>query len=173
MKRSRRFLLLLPWLLGSCVQPEAASGRAYFSLGDYFSSEATRLQQISPMVNKQVTVNGIGEGKRVRIADWKSELAVFSEADINKAAWRGAFRLQKTDSTDIYTSANPKISVRKVEIHKKADSINRVLIVTQTKNYLYRSADSLEYVPGKSYRISKRQNIRFLAPKQYTITGQF
>ncbi|WP_129714468.1 hypothetical protein [Pedobacter sp. SYP-B3415] len=164
---------MLGVVLTSCVEKQAGSGNAYFSLKDYFNAQAAQLQQSSPLISKRVVVNGLSEEKRLKIADWKTELSTFIDADINKAAWSGAFRVQKTDTSERYTSSDPKIPVRKVEIMKKAGEVSRITIVSVNENYLYRSSDSLTYLPGSYYRIDKKQHIRLLNPKSYQVTGTF
>lgn len=143
----------------------------YFDLKDYFVKEASRLQHNNPVVSKAVVVNGSKEEKEMKIMDWENELSVFSDADINKAAWQGLFKMQKNEHQEIYYSEDEKVPVKKVIINRSEAQINSILIVIKTTNTLYTSSDTLSYFPDSLYEIKKMQQIRLMGPKKYKISG--
>ena len=112
-------------------------------------------------------INDSLERKAVRILDWKKELSIFSEADINRASWKGLFKLEKHDGTDIYTSDDEKVPVKKLALRFEGKRIKQILIVLNTNNSLYDSKDSLSYYPDSLYRIKKTQHIKLLSSKHY------
>ena len=167
------FLLLLS--LGCTDQSAEQQQRelTYFDIKGYFKAEVNRLNKLKPSITKSVEINDSLERKAVRILDWKKELSIFSEADINRASWKGLFKLEKHDGTHIYTSDDEKVPVKKLALRFEGKRIKQILIVLNTDNSLYDSKDSLSYYPDSLYRIKKTQHIKLLSSKHYEIQGLF
>ena len=172
----RKYALLLVGILMSCGAPEQEKRNdtaTYFDLKNYFDKEASRLSRSSVAVNKTVVVNDSAEQKLVKISNWEKELSAFSDADINKAAWQGAFKSKIDEFSEEYTSENEKVPVKRLHISKKDGKITGILIMLENTNYLYRSTDTLSYFPDSLYQIRKSQQIKLMSPKKYLITGKF
>ena len=169
------------WLSGillvlySC-NPAAKNQRntlKYFDLKGYFEKEAARLTKNDPVFTKTVTVNGAAESKNTRIADWTKELSIFSDADINRNAWKGLFKITNTGDQEIYTSDQEKVPVKELRITKRKGVVYHINILVKNTNMLYSSTDTLSYYPDSLYQVKKKQQIKLLAEKKYTITGKF
>jgi hypothetical protein len=145
----------------------------YFDLKGYFNKEALRLTKNNPEFTKTVTVNDSSETKKIRISDWSKELSIFSDADINRNAWKGLFKTNLTVGQDTYTSDDEKIPVKEISITRKNHEIQSIRIVMKSSNSLYSSADTLSYYPDSLYDIKKSQQIKLLSEKKYRITGSF
>jgi len=158
----------------SCTSPENKNAitPTYFDIAGYFATEVNRLQKENPTVIKGVIAVGKAEQQSTKIADWKTELAGFANADINKASWRGEFITTSTDSSTSYTTANPKIPIKKIEIVKVANQIKGIKIFKSNKNTLYASTDTLLYYPDSLYFSKSEQKIKLLGKKKYEITGK-
>lgn len=144
----------------------------YFDLKGYFQSEAARLSNIQPLVTKIVAVNDAAELKKVRIADWSKELSIFSDADINRNAWKGLFIATRSGEQETYTSNHDKVPVKEVLVTKKNGKVNYIRILVSNKNLLYSSSDTLYYYPDSLYQIKKKQHIKLLSEKRYVISGK-
>lgn len=144
----------------------------YFDLKSFFHKEETRLQKSNPFVEKTVMVNADGETKKVQIADWTTEFAMFTNADLNRASWKGLFTVQKTSNTEIYTANNDKVPVKKVTINKHLNQISSIQIIVSNVNSLYSSTDTLNYYPDSLYLINKTQHIKLLPSKHYQVIGK-
>ena len=163
-------------LCSACVQEKAQvspQGEFYFNLENYFKAEAGRLTETKPQLHKTVMVNGELETRNVTINDWEQEFESFIDADINKAAWRGAFKITKDHDTTTYMTNDLKIPVKKVEVIAKGGKIQAVAIFIVTNNKLYTSSDSLYYYPDSLYKIKKTQKIRLMQEKHYEVTSTF
>lgn len=168
------FLILL--LYSSCsneTQEKQKSIVHYFDLNGFIKNETKRLQALTPSVNKSVQVNNKAENRNFDNIDWEKELSVFSDADINKAAWENQFIVSKTEGAEIYKTDKVKIPVKYLEVRYKDAKIHQIQIVMQTSNLLYVSRDTLSYFPDSLYEIKKTQHIKFLQPKSYKIRGTF
>ncbi|MNK38883.1 hypothetical protein D3C87_574830 [compost metagenome] len=171
----KQYIAVFALALLSCNQRKAADANTsflYFDIKGYFGKEIVRLQKLNPTVQKTVSVNGAAENKSATITDWQKELAIFVNADINKTSWRGSFKIAQENGSDVYTSDNKKIPVKKIVVEKHDLKINKVEIIIDNKNILYRSQDTLTYYPDSLYRINKQQKIRLLNLKKYLIIGK-
>lgn len=173
--RKLLFLLLL-FSLGACnPAPSKKQFKAirYFDLKDYIAKEAKRLNQLNPDIEKSVMVNRSEEHKKVKIADWQKELAVFSDADINKSAWQGLFQTYEGKDIKTYTADNEKVPVKSLSIKYRSGKIYGIQVLIRTENLLYTSNDTLSYFPDSLYEVKKTQHIKLLNEKDYRITGRF
>jgi len=171
-------IILFVFALGcfGCNQREESKANTnllYFDINGYFKREATRLKKTNPEIVKEVSVNGAAEQRKLRITDWEKEFAIFSNADINKASWKGSFKVQKTGDTESYTTNNKRIPVKKVLVDKDDSNVKRLEIIITSNNILYSSGDTLLYYPDSIYQIKKHQKIKLLKAKTYTVTGRF
>lgn len=144
----------------------------YFDLKSFFQKEASRLQNKNPFVEKTVKINADAETKKVQIPDWAAEFAMFSNADLNRASWKGLFSIQKTSHTEIYTSSNDKVPVKKVTVNKHLNRVSSIQIIVANVNSLYSSTDTLSYYPDSLYLINKTQHIKLLPSKHYQVIGK-
>ncbi|QPH39615.1 hypothetical protein [Pedobacter endophyticus] len=168
------YVLLFASILFSCTEKktEANNKLLYFDLQGYFKKESLRMKKANPSVFKTVSINGATESKKIKIADWEREFAVFINADINKASWKGSFQTNVADSKISYITNNKKIPVKKVTIARRDSTVSMVQIIIHNKNVLFQSNDTLTYYPDSLYDISKKQKIRILNEKNYKITGR-
>jgi len=160
--------------LFSCAQQESkqTSTPKYFDINGYFLNEADRLHQLNPTIIKSVIAIGKAESHSIKITDWKTELAGFSNADINKASWQGEFTKVVKGGNISYATTNPKIPIKKVEITKTGNQVKCVKIIKANKNILYASSDTLLYYPDSLYIIRSEQKIKLLSSKKYQVIGK-
>lgn len=159
----------------SCTlkEQENLNDQLYFDVDNYFKLEAKRLTKANPQVDKTVNVNGDTEHKKLRVNNWEKEFESFISADINKASWRGAFKVKKEQNLETYLATSDKIPVKKLEITYRNDKIYGIKILIANTNHLYSSKDSLSYYPDSLYAIKKVQQIKLMEQKSYSITGKF
>ena len=167
------FLLLLCYSCGDSTGAGQKNAHTYFNLKGYIEQESGRLSRSNPTVHKTVMVNDSSESKEIKIQDWKKELSVFSDADMNRAAWKGLFQVKKSGEQEIYTSDHKKVPVKELVITRRNGQLYGLQIFIRNSNTLYTSADTLSYYPDSLYEVKKTQNIRLLSTKNYRITGKF
>jgi uncharacterized protein YcfL len=145
----------------------------YFDLQGFMEKEQSKLSKLDLTIDKTVSVNGSSESKHLKIKDWKKELAAFTDADINKIAWKGLFHKKKQNNWEIFTSDDEKVPVKKLMVNLKGNKVLELKIYLQNSNALYTSVDTLSYIPDRFYQIIKIQHIKLLKTKEYKITGRF
>lgn len=159
----------------SCQQEKKTNTVAinsYFDLKGYFEKEISRYSAQKPVVEKTVAINGQAESKKIVIKDWPRELAVFTDADINKSAWKGLFKIQESENETHYSTANKKIPVKELIISKKSGEVSKIEVIIANINLLYHSSDTLTYYPDSLYQIVKQQKIKLMGVKRYKIVGK-
>lgn len=172
----RKYAFLMAVFLFSCgnpEQPKQETAGTYFDLKGYFNKEAQALNRRGPMVKKSVVVNDKAEEKQLKVTDWQKELSIFIDADINKPAWKGEFKVSNNTNGSTYRSNNDQVPVKQVDIIRQGETVKWITILIHNSNYLYSSTDTLSYYPDSLYQIRKSQQIKLLSPKRYRITGTF
>ncbi|MGY4384915.1 hypothetical protein ACVWYN_001949 [Pedobacter sp. UYP24] len=152
--------------------PVVVQDFSYFDIKSYMNREAARLQKNNKPITKTVEVDGSSETKQLKISDWKLELSIFSDAEINRDSWKGFFNVEKEGNTVTYNSNNEKVPIKTVKVIYNNKDVKGIVIVVKNKNMLYTSIDSLSYFTDSIYLVKKQQNIRFLAKKTYMIKGK-
>lgn len=171
--------LSLLTLITSCIacnqhsDVQTKSTSEYFDIQSYFKAEGNRLKKLNPTVNKTVSIQNNTQTKQLKISNWQKELSSFTDANINKSAWKGDFKIYKSNTLETYSSAKDKITVKFVALQKIDKKIKSIKIIVANKNILYQSSDTLIYFPDSLIDIKKQQKIRFLSQKNYRITVKF
>jgi hypothetical protein len=163
--------LLLIFLLGACntAPGNKVVSRQYFDLKGYVSAAAQRLNQLNPQVDKTVTINQSAEHKKLKVTDWQKELSVITDADINKSAWQGLFRVSRKQNSISYISDNEKVPVKSLTVSYKDGKPVGIDILMETTNLLYTSRDILTFYPDSIYQVRKTQKIKLLNKKEYQV----
>lgn len=175
MTNSRNFIVLavlLMVILASCAEPAKKPAGKYTDIKGFFESEASRLRKKRAIVDKTVRRNEVSETKHGLSVNWKNELALFIESDINKPAWHDSYKVTGDSSSISYIALDNDLRTRSIEIHKGPDGrLLEISIINETKNNLYKSFESLKYITDSTYMINKTQDVLLLGNNRYTITG--
>ena len=170
----KAFVLIV--LLSGCLSSEkenTSNQIYYFDLKTYFTKTATELNRKKPLVNKTVSKNELSENKKIKITDWKTELALFIDADINKKAWKDSYSKDTSATKIIYTAKEADLKTQKIEIDLKNGLPIKFKIITKMDNLLYHSTEELEFYPDSVYSINKHQKVTIISQNNYQIKGFF
>jgi len=104
--RKGHWLVLGMVVLTACGSEDASVRTAptnrkpdYFDVKGFLDRQVAGLSRRQPTVEKQVRLrNGTTETTRVAKTDWSKELQIFYQADINKPALRGVYRVSALSS---------------------------------------------------------------------------
>ncbi|MGB4397769.1 MAG: hypothetical protein WBJ10_00265 [Daejeonella sp.] len=165
----------------ACLLFAACSGteqvreqKKYYDIKEFFSAEIKRLEKQDASVNKTVSRNGVSETKANFTPSWATELALFTDSDINKPAWRDSYNIQSDSLSTSYTTLDNDLRTKSIHIKKdNTGKLSEIRIVNSTSNYLYNSTEELHYIPDSLYRIVKKQDVILLGKNNYEITGVF
>lgn len=170
--RFSAFFLLSLWL-SSCAEPDVKSTQKHYTdIKGFVESEVNRLSKSNIRVNKTVVQNGISESLSNIAVNWKNELALFSESDINKSAWKDSYKvIEKKESTE-YQTLDSNLRTKQIIIRfNKNKKPVYLQIKNQTNNSLYKTNETLTYIPDSAYTVIKDQKVLFLGKNRYEIKG--
>jgi hypothetical protein len=144
----------------------------YFDLKKYMSADIARLQKLDKAVIKTVYHNGTTETETVHIGNWGQELGLFTDADINKPAWKKSYKIIDEDSLLVYRTKDTSLTVRELIVKRSGQKVKYILIYTKTKaNFLYKTTQRLTYFPDSLYEIVTEQKVRLMRKNVYKIRG--
>ena len=169
-----RYILFFAILVfSSCRQSESSpETKAYADVKGFFETEIARLEKTNPEVYKTVARNQASETRSVGNINWKTELSLFSESDINKPAWKNSYKVLNQAGKIIYLASDSSLRTREISINKDRDGkIRKIKILNHTQNMLYTSTEQLTYIPDSLYQISKQQHVVLIGNNQYYIQG--
>lgn len=169
-------------LLTACgPQPKAdiASGNTvYFDLKKYLESEITRLDKTQPTVLKTVSVNGKEEQQTLKQLDYRSELTPLLEADINRPAWEGKYRVDSThiapgEWTLTYTATDEKPPVRTMSVRFQKHVVESILIERAGQTLMAGSSQKLSYRPAAGFEVETLQKVVFMSERNIRMAVAF
>jgi hypothetical protein len=169
------FVLIFVLSLPSCKPDikETGAQLKYFDLKGYFAKDSVRLTHQNPLITKTASHNKVSETKKVHIANWGTELALFKESDINKPAWRDSYKAETSEDITTYRATDPNLKTREIMIKQVNGKLKWIFIYNYTKNILYETSEELSYFPDSLYTINKKQTVRLIGTNFYNIKGVF
>jgi len=174
------FLLIVLW---GCSNSDSAStdteADRFFDVEGYFQEEVDRLQREQPNIDKEVSLNEEQESIQPDTLNFKKELSVFLNSDINKVSWIESYSADTTRrddgsiATTVYEAQAEKLRTRLVEVSYDADAPQRVRIINRTENAVLDARQELIYEPDTGFEIQQTQQIRFMKPNKVSVAVRF
>ncbi len=151
----------------------------YFDLPAFMSDEILNLNSEEQWVRKKVTKDGHTQVIERGNINWEEELDGFTECDLNRPAWRGAFKIDTISLERVYVitykAINKEIPVKNVVITvgKETKQCLQVTVDRSTKNCLYTSDQKLLFTTGEGYMVKGKLSVTFLFDSEYSIESEF
>lgn len=183
LKRWTIFILLA--LLWSCKQERhrpldnPTQIDRYFPLKSFVEDQVNRLDNAS--VRKKVGIKGEQEilQQQFSAEEWRRELDVFVQADINKASLASAYETIKNDTLTLHRlKPGEKSSIQEIKVSYKAGKASRISFIAHLDSFFYTSDTQgelvLDSVSGmiSSYRVIGLQEVWFLPVNEIDVTGE-
>lgn len=164
-------------VLTSCSKPKETATNCsalsqdkivFFSLKSYFCDLTSTYQSEGVKVNKRVSFGNNSEVIENMEIDWNAEFATFINADINHSSWIDKFNVDTLKNnlgySVQYLSNTPSIPVKKVIVDFNQDeSVKQINIETERRNILYKSKQTIEFIPNQKYTVEGYQRTLFLS----------
>jgi hypothetical protein len=180
---NRPLFIALIVILSSCTKDPAEvyyeDQRYYYDIPAFMVKQVETLQSQDQRVRKHVTKDGHSHIIEHGNIDWKEELDAFKEADINRPAWRGEFKIDSISLERVfvitYKTDNEEIPVKNVvvTIDKDTRQCLQVTVDRSTKNFLYSSDQSLFFTTGEGYMMKGKLSVSYLFDSEYSIESEF
>ncbi|MCF0057511.1 hypothetical protein [Dyadobacter sp. CY356] len=188
---SFQFSLFTPILyvllfLTSCdsAQERESKVMTYYDLKGFIESQVSSLNKEKPEVTKTMRVSGKNETLTSRNMDWKKELELFIQADINKPAYSKSYAITKPDSlTVLYklkTEESLPVRYLKIEMDKISGTPVVIQALLRSENKLYQSEKNIEmhgsFQGGKwhleNYIIKGYQKLATMEKKEFDVSAK-
>lgn len=178
--------LLSLLFLNSCTDAgQQTQPNVYYDVSGFINQQIIDLSSQKPLVNKEVLINQERNRQATRDLNWKRELELFAQADINKPALRSSYTITRPDSmTYQYTlkKSEERLTVRSLMV--QLDSVTRqprrIEAVLQTNNPLYSSERHLVLESGQAsnrqwrvqhYKLSGFQQLSYFDKNEFMVEG--
>jgi len=151
----------------------------YFDMPAFMAKQESNLQKKNQWVRKKVTKDGRTHFIECGDIDWKQELDPFMEADINRPAWRGEFKVDTISLERVnvitFKTVNEDIPVKNmvVTIDKATGQCLQVTVDRSTDNFLYSSEQKLFFTVGEGYMVKGDLAVTSLFESEYNVETEF
>ena len=174
-------------MLFACDNPvETNQANVYFDVAGYVRAQVATLKRQNPTVQKQTRIKDKSQNQTVKNIDWSRELELFTQADINKPAFRKSYDVARPDSLTYHYTLKPteeKLAVRSLTVILDAKTRQPRLIeaVLRTQNLLYESERKLTLGSGpgsgarwqvKQYKLTGFQQLTYFDKNDFFVEGR-
>lgn len=185
--KSSSFLFVICVLIVSACRDTATDPnekKTYYDLKGFIDNQIVYLNEKRPKVTKTVRLNGKKEVRAEIETDWKKELELFAQADINKPAYRNSYAVIRSDSSiyEYRIKEGEKLPVQYLMI--RVDSATQqpvsVKALLRSENRIYSSEKSIELNSSRrnnvlevsAYSVKGYQKLLFMDSKSFDITAK-
>lgn len=172
----------------------------YFDIGTFFRTQVDNLNKRKLAIRQRVVKDGFAQTIEKEQVNWEEELAPFIDADINRPAWRGQFKvdtvlrndhlvvieytLRDADKNDDGSPVEGAVKgwfrgdpcpISKVVLTKdpRSNTPLKVSIDKLTNNFLYSSSHKLYFTTGEGYMVKGRLEVKYLFSSEYSVDSKF
>src|SRR5947209_5408007 len=127
MKHPQTFLVILSLLsLVACTDDQTRQRTdAYYDLETFVKGQITTLDSLQPEVNKRVVSGETQESKALTTVQWKKELDLFVQADLNKPAYRNSYVTERLSAHTLIYRAKAGEDVPVKYLKLELDPVSR------------------------------------------------
>ncbi len=173
-----RKLLIISLLSVGCSQSSNENTtKTYFDLAGFINQKITQLSDSKPLTNKKLLIGEKTENIQTKDIDWKKELELFLQADLNKQSYQLSYAKDSSQNMLIYQlkkGENLPVKTLKIEFDKEK-SPKHIEALMQVENYLYKSEKKLsmdlDKKQLKNYQIEGWQELFVGSKKSFKVVG--
>ena len=173
-----RKLLIISLLFIGCTQSENQnSTKTYYDLAGFINQQILQLTKNQPLTEKKLLISEKTETINTKDIDWKKELELFLQTDLNKQSYQLSYQKDSTQNTVTYQLKKGEdlpVKTLKIEFDEEK-SPKRIDALMQVNNYLYKSEKNLsmnfEKKLLKNYQIEGWQELFIGKKKAFKVVG--
>lgn len=158
--------------------------KTFFDVKGFIEGKITELDSEKPLVSKNMVIGEEHSQLSSKDIDWKKELELFVQADINKPAYRQSYEVSRPDSMTYQYTVKPgtylPVHYLKIILNQPSGIPVRIEALLKAENKLYKSekkiALSCAVQNGTSrivsYEVSGFQKLIAMKAKPFKVTGE-
>jgi hypothetical protein len=155
------WLFIIFTILIACTPEDTKKGArlSFFDLEGYVSQQVQLLQNDQPKAVKSVSLDAQIEEKVLSTLDYRKELELFAQADINKPAWRDKYTVDSVFNQAgvleslTYEATDDKIPTRRLHIDFDRGEVSRILVEESFSSAIADTRRELTFMPGLGYQV--------------------
>ncbi|GGH41604.1 hypothetical protein GCM10007423_37600 [Dyadobacter endophyticus] len=177
---------ILLFSLVSCRLEEARDDapKLYYDLKGFIENQIVYLNEKKPEVSKTAVLGTKREVSKTREVDWKKELELFVQADINKPSYRQSYEVVRNGPLHyeyrLKTGIDLPVAYLKVDTDSVLKQPLHVEALIHTKNKIYNSEKRVVLDARKlnnllqvsAYEVTGYQKLIFVEKKEFGIRGE-
>jgi len=176
--RYTKLILLSLLALSSCFAPikedESKTPKKFFSLKEFFTNEALRLDSQNLMLRRTVRVNNDVSESFDSFPKWENEFLLLKNFDINKSALLDDYKIDSVIKDNqkhyFYENISNKQTVRLIHIYWTQENFPDLIEVTAIDVSYFKQEEFLySYQPGKAYGVVGYRKSIFSGKKEFEI----
>lgn len=166
--------------------PQTNSQPAYYDVAGYVKGQIEALIKEKPVVSKNARIGAQINQQVTQNIDWIKELELFTQADINKPAFRTSYSVVRPDSLTYQYALKPgeeRLTVRSltVRLDRETRKPARIEALLKTENPLYVSERRLVLESGannrtgwgiRQYRVEGFQQLTYFDRNEFRVEGR-
>ncbi len=183
MKKLIHFFFILS-IITSCQsqQDELASdspnANKVFNLMEFMNEEIDYLESNNIQLTKIISINGKEEKRTFEDVNWKEELTVVGNMNIDKIAWVDAFTIDtividEAQMQVIYKSDDLQIPITSMILHIEHDVVKTIEIDKERKSFFFNSDHHIKYESRKGYSLRGYQKALFISKHEMKLSAYY
>lgn len=149
----------------------------FFDLKSYFEQEYKRLDKVEKVI-KKADIAGQVEEKTVSGIDFKTELALFVDSDINKVSWLDKYEVDSIHQNNqlsqlVYKAKDGQLKTNKLSIFFAEEKVRRIEIIRKTGSIAATLKQELIYEPATGYSVKSIQHTSLSEPYVLALDVRF
>ena len=173
------------FLLLSCeAERTEDKNKVYYDLKGFIDNQIVYLSEKKPEVSKTTMLDNKRELIKSKEIDWKKELELFSQADINKPAYRQSYDVSRKDSLHFEYTLKPQMDLPVQYLKITLDSMTsqpiHVQALLKSQNKIYTSEKEIELFCGSKdnvrelsfYRVKGYQKLILMDKRSFDISSK-
>ncbi|WP_291032739.1 hypothetical protein [Dyadobacter sp. 50-39] len=172
--------------MASCRQEEARDDapKVYYDLKGFIENQIVYLNEKKPEVRKTAVLGSKRDLSKTREVDWKKELELFVQADINKPSYRQSYEMVQNGPLHYEYRLKPgndlPVAYLKIDTDSVLKQPLRVEALIRTSNKVYNSEKKLvlnavkrdNLLEVNAYEVDGYQKLIFVERKTFSVHGQ-
>lgn len=186
LKSSFLYIFMCLTMLSACRESvtDPNEKKAYYDLKGFVENQIVYLNEKKPKVAKTVQLDGKKELRVGIETNWKKELELFAQADINKPAYNKSYSVTRSDSSvyEYKIREGENLPVRYLMIKVDSATQQPVLVkaLLRSENRIYSSEKLIELTSSRrnnllevsGYSVKGYQKLLFMDRKSFDITAK-
>lgn len=172
----------------ACTSPEQAQPQPqpqpmdmvsyFFNVECYIQKELKKLDSVKE-VKKVVEINGNKEEQFISDLDFSKELSSFSDADINRLAWKDKYQVDSILNNEgellkiVHIALDEDMKTQFLSVSFQNELVDSIFIRNEVNGFATKNTKEMTYLPNTGYSIKSNQQTLIGSAKTISVEVTF